>query len=236
MLLYFHYHIHFTAQNTKGVTNILEVDEKFLADQLDTIFTDIYPDSIKIGMVANPKLIKVIKEKLIAYKANNIVVDPVMVATSGANLTSNQAIIALEQLLFPIASLIIPNIIEAQIISGKTIETMQDMEEAAKIIYEKYQCPTLIKGGHSINDANDYLYSKDLKQWFYSNRIDNPNTHGTGCTLSSAIASNLAKGYSLDKAIYNAKDYLTNALESNLNLGQGSGPLDHGFALKSPFI
>ncbi|MCR5213799.1 MAG: bifunctional hydroxymethylpyrimidine kinase/phosphomethylpyrimidine kinase [Eubacterium sp.] len=224
-----------TAQNTTGVTGIMEVTPEFLALELDAIFTDIYPDAVKTGMVSSSELINVIADKLKEYKAKNIVVDPVMVATSGAKLISDDAIATLKKRLLPIATLITPNIPEANVLSGISISNEEDMIEAAKRIYEAYGCAVLCKGGHQINDANDLLYRDGDYMWFKGKRINNPNTHGTGCTLSSAIASNLAKGKNLDQSVNQAKIYISGALESGLDLGEGSGPLDHGFKIDGEY-
>ena len=220
-----------TAQNTTGVTGIMEVTPEFLEKQLDAVFSDIFPDAIKTGMVSSSELIRVIAKKLKQYNASNIVVDPVMVATSGAKLISDDAIETLKDNLLPLATVITPNIPEAEVLSGITITSEDEMVEAAKIIYETYGCAVLCKGGHQVNDANDLLYSADGPVWFKGKRIDNPNTHGTGCTLSSAIASNLAKGKSLEEAVKAAKDYISGALAAMLDLGKGSGPLAHNFEL-----
>ena len=224
-----------TAQNTTGVYGILEVTPEFLANQLDCIFTDIRPDAVKTGMVSSSALIEVIAQKLTQYKAKNLVIDPVMVATSGAKLISDEAIETLKGKLLGLATLITPNIPEAQVLSGMDIRTAEDMERAAKAIYEAYGCAVLCKGGHQLNDANDLLYSKEGARWYHGRRIVNPNTHGTGCTLSSAIASNLAKGYSLDEAVERAKAYISGALAAMLDLGKGSGPMNHMFDLKGTF-
>ena len=224
-----------TAQNTTGVYGILEVTPEFLANQLDCIFTDIRPDAVKTGMVSSSALIEVIAQKLTQYKAKNLVIDPVMVATSGAKLISDEAIETLKGKLLGLATLITPNIPEAQVLSGMNIRTAEDMERAAKAIYEAYGCAVLCKGGHQLNDANDLLYSKEGARWYQGRRIANPNTHGTGCTLSSAIASNLAKGYSLDEAVERAKAYISGALAAMLDLGKGSGPMNHMFDLKGTF-
>ena len=224
-----------TAQNTTGVYGILEVTPEFLANQLDCIFTDIRPDAVKTGMVSSSALIEVIAQKLTQYKAQNLVIDPVMVATSGAKLISDEAIETLKGKLLGLATLITPNIPEAQVLSGMDIRTAEDMERAAKAIYEAYGCAVLCKGGHQLNDANDLLYSKEGARWYQGRRIANPNTHGTGCTLSSAIASNLAKGYSLDEAVERAKAYISGALAAMLDLGKGSGPMNHMFDLKGTF-
>ena len=198
-----------TAQNTTGVTAIMDVTPEFLGEQIDEIFTDIYPDAVKIGMVSASGLIEKIADKLIEYKAKNIVVDPVMVATSGAKLITDDAISTLKKKLLPIATVLTPNIPEGEVLSGMKIENENDMVEAAKFISEKFDCAVLMKGGHQINDANDLLYTKEEVSWFKGKRINNPNTHGTGCTLSSAIASNLAKGRNLDEAVEKAKAYIS---------------------------
>ena len=225
-----------TAQNTTGVTGIFEVTPEFLSDQLDAVFTDIFPDAVKIGMVSSAALIRVIAQKLTDYKARHIVVDPVMVATSGSKLIQDEAIDTLKNALLPIAELVTPNIPEAEILSGMEIRCPQDMEQAARAISETYRCAVLLKGGHDLNDANDLLYKDGMATWFRGRRIDNPNTHGTGCTLSSAIASNLACGMELEDAVRNAKAYISGALAAMLNLGKGRGPMNHLFDLKSSFI
>ena len=218
-----------TAQNTMGVTAISEVTPEFLGKQIDAVFTDIFPDAVKTGMVANAELIEVIAERLSFYKAGNIVVDPVMIATSGARLISEEAIAVLKEKLLPMATVITPNIPEAEVISGIKISDNTDMKKAADFINKTYGCAVLLKGGHSINDANDLLYENGRITWFEGVRIDNPNTHGTGCTLSSAIASNLAKGYDLKQSVRLAKEYISGALSAMLDLGKGSGPLNHGY-------
>ena len=224
-----------TAQNTTGVTDILESTPRFLSEQLDAIFTDIFPNAVKIGMVSSAELIAVIAAKLKEYKAENIVVDPVMVATSGAKLLRSDAVEALCRELLPLAAVLTPNIPEAEILSGMAITDAAGMEAAARLISEKYGCAVLCKGGHKVNDADDLLWREGAGKWFHGKRIDNPNTHGTGCTLSSAIASNLAKGYDLDASVERAKAYISGALAAMLDLGHGSGPMNHMFALKGEF-
>ena len=222
-----------TAQNTIGVKSIMEVTPEFLEEQLDCIFTDIYPDAIKTGMVSSKILIEMIGKKIREYRAGNIVIDPVMVSTSGAKLISDNAIETLKKELFPMATVITPNIPEAEVLSGISIKYEEDMIQAAKIIYETYGCSVLCKGGHQVNNANDLLYKKGTFRWFVGERIENPNTHGTGCTLSSAIASNLAKGHSLEQSVENAKEYISGALSAMLNLGKGSGPMNHAFVFEN---
>ena len=224
-----------TAQNTVGVTGIMEAAPAFVGEQIDCVFTDIRPDAVKIGMVSSKEIIHVIAEKLKEYKAENIVVDPVMVATSGSKLISDDAIDALKEELFPLAAVLTPNIPEAQILSGMEITCEEEMIKAALMISEKYHCACLLKGGHKVNDANDLLCYEGNCEWFYGKRIQNPNTHGTGCTLSSAIASNLAKGYSLSESVKRAKEYISGALGAMLDLGAGSGPMNHGFDIKGKY-
>ena len=224
-----------TAQNTTGVTGIMEVTPEFLREQIDDIFTDIYPDAVKIGMVSSSRLIEVIAERLAHYGAANIVVDPVMVATSGARLIGEEAVGTLKQRLLPIATVLTPNIPEAEVLSGMDVRTAEDMERAAALIGDTYGCAVLVKGGHQLNDANDLLYRGGRLKWFRGKRIHNPNTHGTGCTLSSAIASNLAKGRDLDASVEMAKRYLSLALSDMLDLGRGSGPMNHAFAIHGEY-
>ena len=224
-----------TAQNTTGVRAIQESSPEFLKQQIDAVFEDICPDAVKIGMVSSSALIRVIGERLRHYKAANVVVDPVMVATSGSALIESDAVKTLVEELLPLASLVTPNIPEAQVLSGMTIESKADMEAAALKISRLYGCPVLLKGGHSVNDANDLLCQGEDLIWIEGRRIDNPNTHGTGCTLSSAIASGLAKGFDLETSVRMAKDYISGALGAMLDLGSGSGPMDHAFMLPEKY-
>ena len=223
------------AQNTTGVTGIMEVTPEFLAEQLDDVFTDIFPDAVKIGMVSSSALIRVIAEKLKQYHAKNIVLDPVMVATAGSKLISDEAISTLKEVLIPLADVITPNIPEMEVLSGMTIQTDKDMERAAKSVGDTCHCAVLCKGGHQLNDANDLLYAEGEIFWFYGKRIATSNTHGTGCTLSSAIASNLAKGRGLADSVRRAKVYLSGALGDMLDLGKGSGPMNHAFAIEGEY-
>ena len=224
-----------TAQNTTGVQAIQETTPTFLAQQLDAVFTDIRPDAVKIGMVSSPELIRTIAERLRFYHAQNIVVDPVMVATSGSRLIRPEAVDTLTKELLPLALVVTPNIPEAELLSGRTIRDRAEMEAAAKAIGVAYGCAVLLKGGHSVQDANDLLYAGGTLQWFEGARIQNPNTHGTGCTLSSAIAANLAKGFSLPESVRRAKAYISGALAAMLDLGQGSGPMNHAWTLQGTF-
>ena len=225
-----------TAQNTTGVKSILESTPEFLAAQLDCVFTDIFPDAVKTGMVSSIPLIEVIADKLSEYGARNIVVDPVMVATSGDRLISEDAVGALKERLLPLATVLTPNIPEAELLSGEEITDAAGMERAARAISEKYGCAVLCKGGHQVNDADDLLWRGGEGRWFRGRRIATSNTHGTGCTLSSAIASELAKGLELDAAVERAKAYISGALGAVLDLGRSSGPMDHMFDLRSEFI
>ena len=220
-----------TAQNTTGVRAIQESEPEFLMQQIDAVFEDIYPDAVKIGMVSSSELIQVIAERLKYYGAKNIVVDPVMVASAGSSLMKDNAVKTLIKELFPVATLVTPNIPEAQVLSGMNIRNREDMVTVAKYIGDNFHCAVLLKGGHSINDANDLLYDHGELIWFAGRRIDNPNTHGSGCTLSSAIASNLALGFSLEESVGRAKVYISEALAAMLDLGKGSGPMNHAYLI-----
>lgn len=222
-----------TAQNTTGVQSIFEVTPKFLEDELDSIFTDIFPDSVKIGMVSNADLIRVISKKLREYNAKNIVVDPVMVSTSGSKLMADGAKDTLLSELFKVADIITPNIPEAEALTGQSIKSKDDMVEAAKKIGEFFDGYILLKGGHSADDADDLLYKNSEKIWIKGERIENPNTHGTGCTLSSAIASYLAMGHDVPESVRFAKEFITGAISAKLDLGKGRGPLNHMWKMGS---
>lgn len=220
-----------TAQNTLSVDGIYAVTPEFVGMQLDSVFRDLRPDAVKIGMVYSADIVREIAKKIKAYSAVNIVVDPVMVSTGGSRLISDEAVRVMKENLFALADVITPNIPEAEILSGLSIHSEADMVKAAEIICSMYSCACLLKGGHQVNAANDLLYCNGNAKWFRGQRINNPNTHGTGCTLSSAIASNLAKGSTLSEAVSEAKEYLTGALKAMLDLGNGSGPVDHGYML-----
>lgn len=216
-----------TAQNTTGVFEIQEAAAAFVAAQMDAVFTDIVPDAVKIGMVANKDIIKTIADKLREYQALNIVLDPVMVATSGDRLMKDDAMNALTGELMPLAAIITPNIPEAECLCGFEIFTYEHMQRAAVKIAESYSGGILIKGGHLSDSSDDLLYANGEFYWFRQPHIDNPNTHGTGCTLSSAIACNLAQSLPIQECVKNAKAYVTGALSAGLRLGKGCGPLDH---------
>lgn len=238
-----------TAQNTTGVRDVQNAEPRVLAEQVDAVFEDIPPMAVKIGMVSSADLIETIAERLSAHQARNIVLDPVMVATSGAKLIDDDAVAALTSKLFPLATVITPNMPETEALLEQALQerssaddapaarllsagirTEADMEMAGRTLAEHFGCAVLVKGGHGVKDANDVLVEPDgTATWFTSPRIDNPNTHGTGCTLSSAIASHLALGETLPQAVRSAKDYLTGALAEQLDLGHGSGPMDHAW-------
>lgn len=238
-----------TAQNTTGVRDVQNAEPRVLAEQIDAVFEDIPPMAVKIGMVSSADLIETIAERLSAHQARNIVLDPVMVATSGAKLIDDDAVVALTSKLFPLATVITPNMPETEALLEQALQERSsanddpaarllsegiraeaDMETAARTLAEHFGCAVLVKGGHGVKDANDVLVEPDgTATWFTSPRIDNPNTHGTGCTLSSAIASHLALGETMPQAVRSAKDYLTGALAEQLDLGHGSGPMDHAW-------
>jgi hydroxymethylpyrimidine/phosphomethylpyrimidine kinase len=216
-----------TAQNTTGVYGISEVSAEFLTNQLDCVFTDIFPDAVKIGMVSDKPLIEAIAEALKKYKARNVVLDPVMVSTSGSQLMAEDASDCLINKLMPLADIITPNLSEAEVLSGIRINDKAEAERAAHIIADNFNGTVLIKGGHSTGNADDLIYCNGEAVWIAGEHIDNPNTHGTGCTLSSAIASNLAIGMDMVSAVKAAKQYITGAIAAQLDLGKGRGPLNH---------
>ena len=218
-----------TAQNTTGVAAIFKSSPDFLAAQLDSVFADIPPAALKTGMVFSADLIEVTAAKLKEHQAKNIVTDPVMVATSGARLLTEDAAAALQEKLLPLATLITPNLPEAEALTGLEIHSKADMEKAARFLQEKSGASVLCKGGHRFEDADDLLLFGEETIWLRARHIENSNTHGTGCTLSAAIAAYLAKGEKLPLAVRKAKDYITGALTAGLDLGHGSGPLHHGW-------
>jgi hydroxymethylpyrimidine/phosphomethylpyrimidine kinase len=220
-----------TAQNTTGVDGVLDAGAEFVGSQMDCVFKDIYPDAVKIGMVSNIETIQMIAGKLKIYGAKNIVVDPVMVSTSGCALMQPDAMDTLISVLLPLGDIITPNIPEAEKLCGFKIENIEGMKKAAEVIGKNLSGSVLIKGGHLTETADDLLYDKGEFIWYHGERVDNPNTHGTGCTLSSAIASNLALGHDMRTSVALAKEYITGALKDGLDLGEGSGPLNHCFNL-----
>ncbi|MDO4753407.1 MAG: bifunctional hydroxymethylpyrimidine kinase/phosphomethylpyrimidine kinase, partial [Bacillota bacterium] len=236
-----------TAQNTMGVSSILNIEGDFLAEQLESVFSDIMPDAVKIGMIASVQQVEVLSDILKKYRAKNIVLDPVLMATCGVQLTNRDVILAMMKNLFHLVTLLTPNLSETKILyemlSGVSerdtahgvhvsnslcLETEEETRQIAKQLGDSLGCSILVKGGHRTQSADDLLYNRTAGTFtlYRQNRIDNPNTHGTGCTLSSAIASNLAKGTSLEESIRKAKNYLSAILTSDLNLGRGNGPLN----------
>lgn len=222
-----------TAQNTTGVYGVLEASPEFVAQQIDCIFEDIRPDAVKIGMVSNAEIIHVIADRLTAYKAENIVVDPVMVATSGGRLMQDSAFEALVSELLPLGNVITPNIPEAEVLSGIEIHSVEDMLKAAEIIGKTMQGAVLVKGGHLTESADDLLWTEREICWLRGEHIETENTHGTGCTLSSAIACGLADGYSVEESVRRAKEFITGAIADGLDLGRGNGPLNHMYLLQN---
>lgn len=220
-----------TAQNTMGVDGVAETAPEFVAKQIDSVFADIVPDSVKTGMLANSDIVSVVSEKLRKYGAKNIVIDPVMVSTSGSRLISETAAEAMKKELFPLGTVITPNIPEAEVLCGIKITDSRDMTVAAKSMYSAFGCAVLIKGGHAADNSSDLLFDGKDEYWYNAEKIATKNTHGTGCTLSSAIACALADGKSLPDSVAAAKDYVTNALRCGIDIGHGSGPLNHMYAL-----
>lgn len=224
-----------TVQNTTGVKMVSDVSPDVMRGQLEAVFDDIYPDAVKIGMLPNSVIMEVVADVLTKYKAENIVLDTIMISTSGTRLMADDAMEVFKNRLMMISSLVTPNIPEIEVLTGINITTREDMEKAAKVISETYGCSVLCKGGHFDGNADDLLYHDGKYEWFYGEKIDNPNTHGTGCTLSSAIAANLAKGYDMVTSVRKAKEYITGAISAMLNLGKGNGPMHHGYDIESRF-
>lgn len=220
-----------TAQNTKEVIDVQNISPDIIGKQIDAIFDDIEVDAVKIGMISEIEGIKIVSERLREYKPQNVVLDPVMVSKSGYSLMNPNSVETLIKELIPIVSVVTPNIPEAEIIANIKIENISDMEKAAKIIYNMGPKNVLIKGGHLTGDATDVLYDGENFIYLKNERINTKNTHGTGCTLSSSIASNLALGMNIKEAVENAKKYITTAIEHSLPIGHGSGPTNHFYAL-----
>lgn len=233
-----------TAQNTTGVYGIVDVAPDFVGQQIDVVFDDIRPDAVKVGMVSSAEIVDAIVEALERNEARSVVVDPVMVATSGSALMAGGAVDTLVNKLMPMAAVVTPNIPEAEVLAGFAIKTLEDVERAADAIAELCSkgdgCApaVLVKGGHALggqDSADDLLRLSDgSKVWLRGRRHATENTHGTGCTLSSAIACGLAEGLSVEEAVRRAKAYVAGALSADLDLGRGNGPLDHMWAV-SPF-
>lgn len=226
-----------TAQNTQGVFAVQDIDPYFIKAQIDAIFTDIKVDAVKIGMVSQITTIAAISEKLHQYMPSNIVLDPVMISKSGFSLLNPEAKAALIKRLIPAATIITPNIPEAEEILKEvgleptSIVTIGDMEKAAIAIYKLGCKNVLLKGGHALGEAVDVLYDGQDIVHFASERIATKNTHGTGCTLSSAIAANIALGLTTKQAVAKAKEYITVAIRHSLDIGKGVGPTNHFYTL-----
>ena len=218
-----------TAQNTTGVYGVHDVDPAFVSQQIDVVFDDIRPDAVKIGMVSSPEIVAAIAEALVRNDARNIVVDPVMVASTGAVLMADDAVDVIVNRLLPLATVVTPNIPEAEVLAQMDITGPADMVDAARAISEMVNgAAVLVKGGHAVEGANDLLLTEHGREvWLKHRRIDTKNTHGTGCTLSSAIACGLARDYDVQASIAQAKAYLSGALENDPGLGKGIGPLNH---------
>lgn len=222
-----------TAQNTMGVYAVEPVRPEMIGAQLDAVFTDIVPRAVKIGMIADEAAVRVISDKLRTYKAENIVIDTVLLSSSGTRLMQEKALHAAQEQLYPLASLLTPNVPEAELLSGVSICDRTSMQRAAEEIFKAYGCAVLLKGGHRLEDADDLLYDGGQFYWMQARRMENPNTHGTGCTLSSAIACRLAEGRTLADAVSRAKQYITDVIAAGLDLGAGSGPLHHGYFMNN---
>jgi hydroxymethylpyrimidine/phosphomethylpyrimidine kinase len=220
-----------TAQNTQGVLAVQDISVEIIGKQIEAIFEDIRVDGLKVGMVSQIGTINTIAEGLRFYKPSNIVLDPVMVSKSGYHLLQRSAKEELINMLVPLATLITPNIPEAEVLSGMEIGSIPEMEKAARKIFEMGPENVLIKGGHLDDEATDILFDGTDIKYLKSKRVDTKNTHGTGCTLSAAIASNLAKGYSMAEAVTKAKEYITVAIENSLSIGKGVGPTNHFYTL-----
>lgn len=216
-----------TAQNTMGVNDVLEVPDDFFREEIDAVCSDIFPDAVKIGMVESSAKIRIIFEGIEKYNLMHIVLDPLMISTSGHKLLQDEAVGTLTEMLFPKAELITPNIPEAEELVKDSIDSEEKMRFAAKALSQKYHTNVLIKGGHFDGDPIDVLHEKNGEMHiFYGKRIENKDTHGTGCVLSSAIAANLSKGFSLYEAVSRAREFLQGAIQAGLHLGHGHGPMD----------
>lgn len=216
-----------TAQNTLGVQGVFPVTAECLRQQIESVFSDIFPDAVKIGMLAEGVLAETVLECLEKYRVKHLVIDPVLLSSSGMPLLDKQAVRVLKTGLFPKAEVITPNLPEAEFLTGSKIDSRQDMERAAKLLAEKYQTAVVLKGGHAGGEADDLLCLDGKKIWIRGKRIINPNTHGTGCTFSSAIAAGLAKDCTVEDSVRRAKTYIQRAIEAGLDLGRGNGPLEH---------
>lgn len=225
-----------TAQNTRVVTGILPVPPEFIGEQIDAVMDDIGTDAVKIGMLHSPEVIEIVAEKLIQWKCPNVVLDPVMISKSGDNLLRKDAVQALKTVLLPNAYIITPNLPEASVLLDRNVETVEDMAGAAKDLADLGCANVLLKGGHLTHtDSCDLLYQKNTETLteLPGKRIDTPNSHGTGCSLSSAVCANLAKGVDLETAVQNAKAYITGSLAAGADMttGKGHGPVNHFYDL-----
>lgn len=220
-----------TAQNTQGVFDVQDVTPAMIAHQIEVIFDDIRVDAIKIGMVSRPETIEIIAKTLKKYPLPPLVIDPVMISKSGYNLLQPEAQKALIDLLLPMATLITPNLPEAEVIVGYKIDTLDLMQQAARDLHTLGCTYVLVKGGHLEDDATDVLFDGETFSFLHVKRLETKNTHGTGCTLSSAIAANLAKGMCVKIAVEEAKAYITEAITHGFALGKGVGPVHHFYAL-----
>lgn len=216
-----------TAQNTMGVADVMPVPPGFLEKQLECIFTDIVPDAVKVGMIPGVSQMQVISDCLEKYHPQNVVMDTVMVSTSGRNLMEPEAVQFYQEKLLPFADIYTPNIPETELLTGEKINTREERMNVVGELAIRYPGAVLLKGGHDENQADDLLFLREKAVWFPQKHIANSNTHGTGCTLSSAIACGLAQGLSIEESVRNAKEYITGAIADGMNLGKGNGPLNH---------
>ncbi|EZH65347.1 phosphomethylpyrimidine kinase [Bacillaceae bacterium JMAK1] len=223
------------SQNTLGVRSFVDMNEEFIESQIDAVFEDIRPDAVKTGMLSNPSAIAIVAKKLKEYNVSDYVLDPVMVASSGHELISQEARQSVKEELLPLATLVTPNLPEAEALTGLTIETIEDMKEAGRILVEEYGVKAaLIKGGHYKGEADDYLYNGSEFLKFSAKRFDTKHTHGSGCTYAAAITARLAEGDSLNQAVEHGKSYITSAISNPLEIGKGQGPTNHwGHRLKN---
>lgn len=220
-----------TAQNTMGVFGVQDISVELIEKQIEAVFDDITVDAVKIGMVSKSDTIGAISQSLEKYGVKNLVVDPVMVSKSGYHLLQPEAKEALIKLLLPMAIVTTPNIPEAEVITGLAIRDIEDMKRAAIEIHKMGPRYVLVKGGHLEGEAIDILFDGETFTAYHCKRINTKNTHGTGCTLSSAIAANLGKGMDIKEAIKRAKDYITIAIEQSFSIGKGVGPTHHFYQL-----
>ncbi len=221
-----------TAQNTMGVTDVMPVPPKFLEKQLSCIFSDIVPDAVKIGMIPGIEQMQVICDCFQKYYPKHVVIDTVMVSTSGRNLMEPEAVEYYKKHLLPLADIYTPHIPETELLTARSIKTREERLAAAKELSKQYPGAVLLKGGHAGKHADDLLFIQGREIWFPQKHIENSNTHGTGCTLSSAIACGLAKGLGIEESVRRAKEYITGAIADGMNLGKGNGPLNHMYQIQ----